>query len=183
MKRTTRSRQDSTKEMTELAQRACLIAKDSAFNVRDYIENSSNIAYVAVKQCERELDDIEREIDEGLPAAITEVTEAEARQLLACLKFIIDLERIGDLLWSGAQHIQDLSSALPKEDVRVLLEMTGILLRMLEHIYKDSSLSMKNPRRPCYRRIPISTRRVMLFSGGICRAFLVSATATVSRFS
>jgi phosphate transport system protein len=136
MKRTTRSRQDSTKEMTELAQRACLIAKDSAFNVRDYIENSSNIAYVAVKQCERELDDIEREIDEGLPAAITEVTEAEARQLLACLKFIIDLERIGDLLWSGAQHIQDLSSALPKEDVRVLLEMTGILLRMLEHIYK-----------------------------------------------
>jgi phosphate transport system protein len=135
MKRPTRTRQDPTKEMTQLAQRACLIAKDSAFNVRDYIENSSNIAYVAVKQCEKELDDIEREIDEGLPAAITEVTEAQARQLLACLKFIIDLERIGDLLWSGAQRIQDLSSALPKEDMRVLLEMTGILLRMLEHIY------------------------------------------------
>jgi phosphate transport system protein len=136
MKRSTRTRHDSTKEMTELAQRACLVAKDSAFNVRDYIENSSNIAYVAVKQCEKELDDIEREIDEGLPAAITEVTETEARQLLACLKFITDLERIGDLLWSGAQRIQDLSTPLPKEDVRVLLEMTGILLRMLEHIYE-----------------------------------------------
>jgi phosphate transport system protein len=135
MKRTARTRHDPTKEMTDLAQRACLIAKDSAFNVRDYIENSSNIAYVAVKQCERELDDIEREIDEGLPAAITEVTETQARQLLACLKFITDLERIGDLLWSGAQHIQDLSTPLPKEDVRVLLEMTGTLLHMLEHIY------------------------------------------------
>jgi phosphate transport system protein len=135
MKRTARTRHDPTKEMTDLAQRACLIAKDSAFNVRDYIENSSNIAYVAVKQCERELDDIEREIDEGLPAAITEVTETQARQLLACLKFINDLERIGDLLWSGAQHIQDLSTPLPKEDVRVLLEMTGTLLHMLEHIY------------------------------------------------
>jgi phosphate transport system protein len=135
MKRTARTRHDPTKEMTDLAQRACLIAKDSAFNVRDYIENSSNIAYVAVKQCERELDDIEREIDEGLPAAITEVTETQARQLLACLKFITDLERIGDLLWSGAQHIQDLSTPLPKEDVRVLLEMTGTLLNMLEHIY------------------------------------------------
>jgi phosphate transport system protein len=135
MKRTARTRHDPTKEMTDLAQRACLIAKDSAFNVRDYIENSSNIAYVAVKQCEKELDEIEREIDEGLPAAITEVTETQARQLLACLKFITDLERIGDLLWSGAQHIQDLSTPLPKEDVRVLLEMTGTLLHMLEHIY------------------------------------------------
>ena len=135
MKRTTRTRHDPTKEMTDLAQRACLIAKDSAFNVRDYIENSSNIAYVAVKQCEKELDEIEREIDEGLPAAITEVTETQARQLLACLKFITDLERIGDLLWSGAQHIQDLSTPLPKDDVRVLLEMTGTLLHMLEHIY------------------------------------------------
>lgn len=135
MKRTARTRHDPTKEMTDLAQRACLIAKDSAFNVRDYIENSSNIAYVAVKQCEKELDEIEREIDEGLPAAITEVTETQARQLLACLKFITDLERIGDLLWSGAQHIQDLSTPLPKDDVRVLLEMTGTLLHMLEHIY------------------------------------------------
>lgn len=135
MKRPARTRHDPTKEMTELAQRACLIAKDSAFNVRDYIENSSNIAYVAVKQCEKELDEIEREIDEGLPAAITDVTETQARQLLACLKFITDLERIGDLLWSGAQRIQDLSTPLPKEDVRVLLEMTGTLLHMLEHIY------------------------------------------------
>src|SRR5437868_11979858 len=127
MKRTTRSRQDSTKEMTELAQRACLIAKDSAFNVCDYIENSSNIAYVAVKQCERELDDIEREIDEGLPAAITEVTEAEARQLLACLKFIIDLERIGDLLWSVAQRVQQISGRLPGQDQKYFLEMSEIL--------------------------------------------------------
>ena len=135
MRRPTRTRPDSTKEMTQLAQRACLVAKDSAFNVRDYIENSSNIAYVAVKQCEKELDDIEREIDEGLPAAITEVTEGEARQLLACLKFITDLERIGDLLWSGAQRIQDLTTPMPKDDVRVFLEMTGTLLRMLEQIY------------------------------------------------
>jgi phosphate transport system protein len=135
MKRPARTRHDPTKEMTELAQRACLIAKDSAFNVRDYIENSSNIAYVAVKQCEKELDEIEREIDEGLPAAITDVTETQARLLLACLKFITDLERIGDLLWSGAQRIQDLSTPLPKEDVRVLLEMIGTLLHMLEHIY------------------------------------------------
>lgn len=130
-----RTRHDSTKEMTQLVQRACLIAKDSAFNVREYIENSSNIAYIAVKQCEKELDDIERLIDEGLPAAITDVTEAEARQLLACLKFITDLERIGDLLWSGAQRIQDLSSSLPKEDMRVLLQMTGILSQMLDNVY------------------------------------------------
>jgi phosphate transport system protein len=136
MKRTSRVRSDSIRELTEMAQRACLVAKDAAFNVKDYIANSSNIAFVAVKQCEKELDEMERRIDDEIPRAITEVTEAEARQLLACLKFIIDLERIGDLLWSIAQRIQQLSVRMPPEDVRSLLRMAESLQEMLEKIYK-----------------------------------------------
>src|SRR3954452_12264784 len=139
MKRTSKrvlQEPESTRELTALIREACLIARDSANNLYEFVQDSSKMAFLAVKDCEKELDRIERTVDEKITQAITEVTENEARELLACLKFIIDLERIGDLLWSGAQHIQDLSSALPKEDVRVLLEMTGILLRMLEHIYK-----------------------------------------------
>jgi phosphate transport system protein len=136
MKRTSRVRSDASRELTELAQRACLVAKDAAFNVKDYIANSSNIAFVAVKQCEKELDEMERRIDDEIPRAITEVTEPEARQLLACLKFIIDLERIGDLLWSIAQRIQQVSVRMPAEDVRSLLRMAQSLQEMLEKIYK-----------------------------------------------
>ena len=116
MKRTSKEKVDSTRELTEMIQRACLVAKDAVFNVEDYIGHSSSLAYVAVKQCEKELDDIERDIDESLPAAITEVTETEARQLLACLKFITDLERIGDLMWSVAQRVQQISGRLPGQD-------------------------------------------------------------------
>jgi phosphate transport system protein len=136
VKRQTSTQPSSTKQLTELAQRACLVAKDAAFNARDYIENSSNIAYVAVRQCEKELDEMERKIDDEIPRAITDVTETEARTLLACLKFIIDLERIGDLLWSVAQRIQQLSGRVPKDDLKSLLIMAGALHSMLEKIYK-----------------------------------------------
>ena len=116
--------------------RACLIAKDAAFNVQDYIEKSASIALVAVRQCEKELDDIERDIDQQLPSAITEVTEPEARQLLACLKFITDLERIGDLLASVANGIHQLTSPLSREDAAQFVEMSESLQKMLEEVHR-----------------------------------------------
>ncbi|HVO60955.1 MAG TPA: PhoU domain-containing protein [Terriglobales bacterium] len=126
----------STQELTEMISRACLIAKDAAFNVEDYIEKSASIAFVAVKQCEKELDDIEHEIDQQLPSAITEVTEPEARQLLACLKFITDLERIGDLLSSVANGVHQLTSPLRREDAALFIEMSQTLQIMLEQVHK-----------------------------------------------
>lgn len=125
----------STRELTEMISRACLIAEDAAFNVLDYIENSSSIALVAVKQCEKELDDIERHIDQRLPSAITAVTEPEARQLLACLKFITDLERIGDLLSSAANGIHQLTSPLHREDAALFIEMSHNLQKMLKEAH------------------------------------------------
>jgi phosphate transport system protein len=116
--------------------RACLIAKDAAFNVQDYIENSSNIAFVAVRQCEKELDQIERDIDQLLPSAITEVSEPEARQLLACLKFITDLERIGDLLSSAANGLHELTASLAREDAALFTQMSHTLQQMLEEVHR-----------------------------------------------
>jgi phosphate transport system protein len=126
----------SAQELTEMVSRACLVARDAAFNIRDYIATSSRMALVAVKQCERELDDIERNIDETLPSAITDVTEPEARQLLACLRFITDLERIGDLLYSVGRGIDQLSSPLTRQDTQHFLEMSDTLQRMLEDVHK-----------------------------------------------
>src|SRR5579859_3661915 len=75
-------------ELTALAVKGCLIAKDAAYNIGDLIRNRSAMAALAVKDCEKELDQIERQIDERLPQAITQVSEDKARELLACLKFI-----------------------------------------------------------------------------------------------
>jgi phosphate transport system protein len=127
---------ESTREMTALVEQACLVAKDAAFNLRDYLENASNMAFVAVKDCEKELDRAERKIDEEITTAITQVSEVEARELLACLKFIIDLERIGDLTWSVTFRLQQLPSKLLKNDRRDLIAMADVLEKMLEAIHR-----------------------------------------------
>lgn len=127
---------ESTKEMTGLVEQACLVAKDAAYNLRDFLENSSNMAFIAVQDCEKELDRAERKIDDGITHAITQVSEAEARELLACLKFIIDLERIGDLAWSVTQRLQRLTPKILRDDRRDLIAMADILERMLEVVHK-----------------------------------------------
>src|SRR5438132_11062888 len=144
MRRKSAAKWESARGSTEIALRACLIARDAAFNVQDYIATKSQMAFIAVQQCEKELDQIERQIDESMPAAITEVTEPEARELLGCMKFTIDLERVGDLMWSVARRIQNLPSPLNEKEASYLTSMAetfhdkltrdheGFLIRDLE---------------------------------------------------
>jgi phosphate transport system protein len=133
------SRVGVSTDLTRLAMEACLIARDAAFNVRDLLTNSSRMAFLAIKECEKELDLIERQIDERLPAAITRVSEMRARQLLSSLKCTTDLERIGDLVMSVALRVQARSVKIPASDVRQLVEMSAVLREMLEMIHKGFS--------------------------------------------
>src|SRR5262249_21782903 len=126
----------SPDDLTRLALKACLIARDAAFNVHDLLTQSSRMAFLAIKDCEKELDLIERQIDERLPAAITRVNETRARQLLASLKCTTDLERIGDLVMSVAMRVQARTAKIPASDVKQLVEMSTILRDMLELIHK-----------------------------------------------
>lgn len=123
-------------DLSALVLRACLIARDSVFNVRDYFSGKSRMALLAITDCEKELDQIERKIDDELPGAITRVGENKARQLLACLKFITDLERIGDLAYSAVMQLQARREELPAQDSRDLAEMAVLLHDMVEQVYK-----------------------------------------------
>jgi phosphate transport system protein len=145
-----RSKADGTQaELMRMALKACLIARDATFNVQDLLtNNSSRMAFLAIRDCEKELDLIERQIDEQLPGAITRVNERKARQLLACLKCITDLERIGDLVMGVAQRVQARSGQLPGGDVRHLVQMSAILHDMLEDIHRGFvSLDIENARK------------------------------------
>jgi phosphate transport system protein len=126
-------------DLARLALKACLIARDAAFNVRDLLTNSSRMAFLAIKDCEKELDQIERQIDERLPAAITRVNEARARQLLSSLKSTTDLERIGDLVMSVAMRAQSRTTKIAPSDVRQLVEMSSVLRDMLNLIHQGFS--------------------------------------------
>jgi phosphate transport system protein len=126
-------------DLAQLALKACLIARDAAFNVRDLLTSSSRMAFLAIKDCEQELDRIERQIDERLPAAITRVNEARARQLLSTLKSTTDLERIGDLVMSVALRAQARPTKMAAADVRQLVEMSSVLRDMLDLIHQGFS--------------------------------------------
>lgn len=135
-------------DLTRLALKACLIARDAAFNAQDLLKNSSRMAFLAIKDCEKELDILERQIDERMPAAITRVSESRARQLLSSLKCTTDLERIGDLVMSVGLRVQARTSKIPASDVRQLVEMAAVLEQMLDLIHQGfSTLSVECARR------------------------------------
>ncbi|MFY9740463.1 MAG: PhoU domain-containing protein [Candidatus Sulfotelmatobacter sp.] len=126
----------SLDDLSRTALKAFLIARDAVFNMRDLLTNSSRMAFLAIKECEQELDIIERYIDDRLPAAITRVNEARARQLLTSLKCTTDLERIGDLMMSVAMRVQSRTEKMAALDVRQLVEMSAILREMLDLVYR-----------------------------------------------
>src|SRR5256885_16825362 len=83
-----------------ITQRACTVAQTAVENAISALCDPSPASFRAVSECEKQLDALDQELDEKIAAAITQASEPEPRKLLACLKFMIYLERIGDLLWS-----------------------------------------------------------------------------------
>src|ERR1700723_4597396 len=113
---------------------ACRLAKEAAGAAAEGIATGSSTLLNSLRQRERELDTLDVEIDAGVTTAITEVGPAEARELLACMKFMIGLERIGDLLLSFANSAQAAGGRIDSEDTRDLTRMATILEKMLTDI-------------------------------------------------
>ncbi|MFY9676725.1 MAG: PhoU domain-containing protein [Terriglobales bacterium] len=110
---------------------ACNMAKEAAGAAAEGIATGSATLLNSLRQRERELDTLDLEIDNGVTTAITEVAPAEARELLACMKFMIGLERIGDLLLSFANSALSVSGRIDSDDTRDLTQMATLLEKML----------------------------------------------------
>ena len=110
---------------------ACHMAKEAAGAAAEGIATGSSALLSSLRQRERELDTLDLEIDNGVTTAITEVSPAEARELLACMKFMIGLERIGDLLLNFANSAQSVGGRIDSEDTRDLTQMATLLEKML----------------------------------------------------
>jgi len=113
---------------------ACRLAKEAAGSAAEGIATGSASLLNSLRQRERDLDTFDMEIDTAVTNAITEVEPAQARELLACMKFMIGLERIGDLLLSFANSAQATAGRVDSEDVRDLTHMATILEKMLADV-------------------------------------------------
>jgi phosphate transport system protein len=121
---------------------ACHVAKEAAGAAAEGIATGSSPLLNTIREREKELDNIDREIDAGVTEAITRVTDTEARELLACMKFMIGLERIGDLLLSFASSAQAAGGRLDPQDTRDLTQMATLLEKMLSDV--GSSFSTRD---------------------------------------
>jgi phosphate transport system protein len=110
---------------------ACHMAKEAAAAAAEGIATGSSALLNSVRQRERELDTLDLEIDNGVTTAITTVEPAHARELLACMKFMIGLERIGDHLLNFANSAQSVRGRIDPEDTRELTRMATLLEKML----------------------------------------------------
>jgi phosphate transport system protein len=113
---------------------ACELARQAAAIAAEGIATGSMSHLNAIRQCEKELDAIDLEVDTGVTSSITRVPEAETRLLLACMKVVIGLERIGDLLLSFATSAQAAGNRLDSRDARDLTQMATILEKMLADV-------------------------------------------------
>ena len=120
--------------LVQLTIRACEVAKEAAAAAAEGIATGAAAPLNAIREREKELDALDREIDDGVTLAITRVNEREARELLACMKFMIGLERIGDLLLSFSSSAQAAGRSLDAQDVRDLTHMATILEKMLSDV-------------------------------------------------
>lgn len=120
--------------LVRLTVKACQVAKEAAGAAAEGIATGAPALLNSIRQREKELDKLDMEIDGGVTEAITQVSASEARELLACMKFMIGLERIGDLLLSFANSAQAAGGRLDPQDVRDLTHMATVLEKMLTDV-------------------------------------------------
>jgi phosphate transport system protein len=110
---------------------ACRVAQEAAATAAEGIATGSSPLLHTLGEREKQLDEMDMEIDAGVTLAINQVSETEARELLACMKFMISLERIGDLLLSFGSSAQAAGPRLDPQDTRDLTHMASVLEKML----------------------------------------------------
>jgi len=124
----------SYSHLVKLTVEACDVAKEAAAAAAEGIATGSTVLLNSLRERERHLDRLDLEIDAGVTTVITKVGESEARELLACMKFMIGLERIGDLLLSFANSAHAASGRVDPQDTRELTHMATVLEKMLTDV-------------------------------------------------
>src|SRR5437879_5722335 len=118
----------SSAQILELTVRGCHAAKASADALLAGLKTGSEEFLDSVRKYEEELDRLDHEINDGVTTLIPRISsEVQARELLACLKFIIELERIGDLLLNVVNRFHAVSARVDSHDLGELVTMTSIV--------------------------------------------------------
>src|SRR5579884_3250770 len=109
------------RRIVQLALEAYVLARSAVVGAAEVLIRDGESACAAVQAVEQRLDDLDRSMDEHVADAISNVGPQEARDLLACVKAMVDLERIGDLAQSFASRARTVRERIATEDINLLL--------------------------------------------------------------
>ncbi len=130
-------------QVTNWTLEAFRLATSGAKAAAEALASGSEEALKTLRNCEVGLDRIDHDVDEFSTSIITHVSEADARELLACMKLVINLERIGDLLLGLGNRVESVGPRLAAEDKKALESMATRLESMLgeaDSAYRERSL-------------------------------------------
>jgi phosphate transport system protein len=116
--------------LLDLTTRAYGVSISAAHSAADLVLGASS-ALARIVANEHELDELDREFDERVAEELAHSSVDQVREKLACLKCMIDLERVGDLLLSFATRAETVHSRLDMRDLRDLGDMLSVLAKML----------------------------------------------------
>lgn len=125
---------DEHSKIVSLALDACELCRSAAAAAVDCVAADGSSMAAVVRECEERLDWLDREIDQRVTSTVTQATAAQARELLACMKIVIDLERIGDLLLSFGTRAQACREKLEMPDIHDLIRMGSVLEKMMAEL-------------------------------------------------
>jgi phosphate transport system protein len=118
---------------------SCEVARGAVASLADALASGSAESHKFIAEAELRLDQFDREIDDRVTDSLSR-SPSNARELLACMKFMVDLERIGDLLASVSSCSAGLQRRISTQDMGDLIRMATIL----EHMLSDAQSALAN---------------------------------------
>ena len=117
--------------LIEMTRAASALATEAVAAAAAGLSLRKSDLYETVRACETKLDNIDRDFDQGIVYAVANNIVAQVRELLCCFKFIIDLERIGDLVSSFSSRAEAIGASIDHEDYEHFIQMLTVLEQML----------------------------------------------------
>ena len=122
-----------TAHLVELTMHAFALAALAAGKAADAMGGAKLDLLASISKDEEDLDRIDQEMDDAVVYAITESAVREAGEMLTCMKCVIDLERIGDLLVSFASRASAVFPRISEDDRQDFVRIATLLEQMIEN--------------------------------------------------
>lgn len=126
-----RTPSDPRQQLVAMTLDACRVACAAGSAAAEAIAHGAKESGVLVRSMEQRLDAMDRDMDQRIAAAIIHADPAQARELLSCMKLMVDLERIGDLLVNFVTGAESVRARVEMADLETLIRMACVLEKML----------------------------------------------------